>query len=167
MILEAVFFDKKDNYLSKMKKLIGLHPLLKLKDFIIDENITFRQKLKIMENFVLKIAFFKNNERVEKIIKRRTKKLLLYDAQSIYNEIKSGMEAMTKLSDNINPFKIRVPTLLIWGRNDLLVPYRTGSLAKFKIGFNSKLKKINFCGHYPQVEKPQEFNEAVLEFIKN
>jgi 2-hydroxy-6-oxonona-2,4-dienedioate hydrolase len=60
--------------------------------------------------------------------------------------------------------KISVPTLLIWGANDRMIPL-TYSREYTKIP-NSQLTIIDNCGHTPFVEKPAEFNNIVLNFLQ-
>ena len=59
---------------------------------------------------------------------------------------------------------IRAPTLLIWGRNDAATPVEFGEHFHQMIP-GSKLVMIGRCGHVPQIEKPGEFNKALMEFL--
>lgn len=59
---------------------------------------------------------------------------------------------------------IKAPTLIIWGREDGLLPLADGQ--RFQKGIpNSQLVVIEQCGHGPQIEKASEFNAAVLKFL--
>jgi pimeloyl-ACP methyl ester carboxylesterase len=59
---------------------------------------------------------------------------------------------------------IHVPTLVVWGRQDELIPLASGE--KFRDGIaGAKLVVLEQCGHVPQIEKPAEFNQALLEFL--
>jgi pimeloyl-ACP methyl ester carboxylesterase len=60
---------------------------------------------------------------------------------------------------------IRVPTLIIWGRQDKIIPLKVGELLNRDI-VDSTLKIIEECGHAPQEEKPEETVPLVLEFLK-
>ena len=53
---------------------------------------------------------------------------------------------------------------MVWGRNDQIVPLECGELFK-KASNGSDLVVIDNCGHSPQVEKPEEFTKAALEFL--
>jgi 2-hydroxy-6-oxonona-2,4-dienedioate hydrolase len=59
---------------------------------------------------------------------------------------------------------IKRPTLIVWGRQDGLVPLTEGERFNKDIA-GSKLIVIDQCGHVPNVEKPGEFNAAVLKFL--
>ena len=59
---------------------------------------------------------------------------------------------------------IKRPTLIIWGRQDGLVPLAEGERFNKDIA-GSKLIVIEECGHVPNAEKPGEFNAALLKFL--
>ncbi len=59
---------------------------------------------------------------------------------------------------------IRAPTLIIWGKDDVLLPPSDAEKYKTLIG-DSRLKIVDKCGHMPNVEKHGEFNTAVLNFL--
>ena len=60
--------------------------------------------------------------------------------------------------------EITAPTLIIWGRQDRIIPLKVGELLRRDIA-NSTLKIIEECGHAPQEEKPSETVPLVLEFL--
>lgn len=61
---------------------------------------------------------------------------------------------------------IHAPTLVVWGREDELIPVATGE--KLRDGIpGAKLIVFDQCGHAPQMEKAAEFNRAVLDFLGN
>ena len=64
----------------------------------------------------------------------------------------------------MNLHRITSPTLIIWGRQDAIIPLKQAYYAKEKIS-NSKLHIIEQCGHMPNFEKPDEFNQVVLDFL--
>src|SRR5215204_3140193 len=64
-----------------------------------------------------------------------------------------------KLTDRL---KIDIPTLIIWGRKDKVIPVRYAK--KFKIP-NSKIVLLDHCGHYPHIEKIEEFIRIILKFL--
>jgi pimeloyl-ACP methyl ester carboxylesterase len=59
---------------------------------------------------------------------------------------------------------ITIPTLVIWGGSDELVPLDAGKAYAAGIP-GAKLAIIPECGHAPSIEKPKEFLAAVLSFI--
>lgn len=60
----------------------------------------------------------------------------------------------------------RLPTLIVWGRQDPIVPLSAGQLYHDSIP-GSRLAVIDNCGHRPEVEKPDEFVRLVKEFLDN
>lgn len=61
--------------------------------------------------------------------------------------------------------EIKAKTLIIWGKQDGLIPVEDGE--RFKKGIvNSQILVIDNCGHVPMVEKFAEFSKAVLEFLE-
>ena len=60
--------------------------------------------------------------------------------------------------------KVDTPALVVWGRQDAIVPLECGELYRKALP-NAVLKVIDECGHSPAVEKPQQFLEVVTEFL--
>jgi pimeloyl-ACP methyl ester carboxylesterase len=60
---------------------------------------------------------------------------------------------------------IKVPTLLIWGKNDTITPPLVAE-EFHKLIPNSELHYINLCGHAPMMVVPDEFNVFLEEFLK-
>jgi pimeloyl-ACP methyl ester carboxylesterase len=56
-------------------------------------------------------------------------------------------------------------TLIIWGAEDRITPLSQAHVGK-ELMRNSRLHVIENCGHIPQVECPEEFNQALLDFLK-
>jgi 2-hydroxy-6-oxonona-2,4-dienedioate hydrolase len=59
---------------------------------------------------------------------------------------------------------IKQPTLIIWGRQDGLLPLADGQRFQKEIS-GAQLIVFEQCGHVPQVEKALDFNAAVLKFL--
>jgi pimeloyl-ACP methyl ester carboxylesterase len=60
---------------------------------------------------------------------------------------------------------LRVPTLLLWGRNDRLVPVSHGAALQ-RLVPSSQLHVIDDCGHCPQLERPAELTGAIERFLR-
>ena len=61
--------------------------------------------------------------------------------------------------------QIKVPTLLIWGKNDKVTPPFVAE-EFHKLIPNSELAFIDQCGHAPMMEVPGAFNEILEKFLK-
>ena len=61
--------------------------------------------------------------------------------------------------------RIHVPTLLIWGEQDVRSPLRVALQLEQAIP-DTELVVIPDCGHVSNLEQPERFNEAVREFCR-
>lgn len=61
--------------------------------------------------------------------------------------------------------EIKVPTCLIWGKNDTITPPMVAEEFKSLIP-NSELHWIDKCGHAPMMEVPGEFNRILDSFLE-
>jgi pimeloyl-ACP methyl ester carboxylesterase len=61
--------------------------------------------------------------------------------------------------------RVDVPTLILWGDDDKLLPAEYGPAYRDLIP-NSELEIIPECGHLPHVEKAREFTAKVASFIE-
>jgi len=61
---------------------------------------------------------------------------------------------------------MKQPTLIIWGRQDKLVPADHARILEEKLQRASTILFDN-CGHFPQLEQSQRFNAAVFDFLRN
>lgn len=62
--------------------------------------------------------------------------------------------------------KIKIPTLILWGKSDKSTPLADAYLMKEKIK-NSKLEIFKKVSHAPHLEKPEILSKKILEFLKN
>ena len=74
-----------------------------------------------------------------------------------------GQRAEISLLDQLP--QLKAPTLIIWGVDDRMLPLAHGVEAHRRIS-NSRLHVMAECGHCPHLEKPNEFNSVVLEFLE-
>ena len=59
--------------------------------------------------------------------------------------------------------KIRLPTLVVWGAQDQIMPIECGHLSTSIPG--ATLRVIEHCGHWPHFEQPEALAEIVREFV--
>ncbi len=62
--------------------------------------------------------------------------------------------------------EIEAPTLVIWGAQDRLLPVAHAHLAAKRLP-NARLHIFDPCGHVPNIERPQEYNALVIDFLSN
>jgi len=85
------------------------------------------------------------------------------DGFTIHCVLQNLRDGRDFLDDKIAALK--VPALIIWGEDDELIPVATGRLIHRLIP-NSRLEVIPQCGHLPALEKPIEFTNCVLNFLR-
>jgi len=61
--------------------------------------------------------------------------------------------------------EIEVPTLIVWGRNDRVVPVPAALAYQRRIGDNAELEIFDETGHVPQLERPVRFNRLLERFL--
>jgi pimeloyl-ACP methyl ester carboxylesterase len=62
--------------------------------------------------------------------------------------------------------EIEIPTLVVWGLNDQIVPVEA-ALGYHRLIPSSRLEIFERTGHLPQLERPSRFNPLVEEFIES
>lgn len=61
---------------------------------------------------------------------------------------------------------IRIPTLIIWGKEDKLLNFKNAYFLKKRLR-NSEVYIAESCGHFPMIEKKDKFNKIVGNFLKD
>jgi pimeloyl-ACP methyl ester carboxylesterase len=59
-----------------------------------------------------------------------------------------------------------IPTLIIWGRRDPLIPVEHAAVAHRGMT-GSRLEIFDDAGHFPQLEQPVRFAQVLVDFIEN
>jgi 4,5:9,10-diseco-3-hydroxy-5,9,17-trioxoandrosta-1(10),2-diene-4-oate hydrolase len=59
---------------------------------------------------------------------------------------------------------VKIPVLLTWGRDDRMLPLESG-LFGFRQLPNAELHIFSKCGHWAQVERKDEFERLVIDFL--
>jgi pimeloyl-ACP methyl ester carboxylesterase len=60
---------------------------------------------------------------------------------------------------------IDVPTLIVWGRNDILIPVADAFEFERLIGANARVEVFEDTGHLAMLERPSRFNALLSSFI--
>ena len=60
--------------------------------------------------------------------------------------------------------RVHVPTLIVWGQDDQIVPLECGELYRQAIP-GSRLEILPQCGNCPPLEKPDEFTQLIRNFL--
>jgi pimeloyl-ACP methyl ester carboxylesterase len=73
----------------------------------------------------------------------------------------SGSARAPRLNNRL--YKIKAPTLLLWGKDDHLIPVKFAEpFVKMK---NCRIVMLENCGHRPHFERPELFNRIVSDFL--
>ncbi len=121
---------------------------------------------KLCTKLLLKNCFFDDNKITGEMIENYSHG---FDAtKSPHALITTAKKIVPKNTDDItSKYKeIKIPTLIIWGEYDKIIPLSIGRRLKQAIP-NSKLAVIHDCGHMPQEEKPKETVEIISDFLNN
>jgi pimeloyl-ACP methyl ester carboxylesterase len=123
-------------------------------------NPTTREGMKVLVAKVFYNKAFQTDAAIDQAIAAR---LAAGDGYTINSITESIIRGEDFLDDVVKT--IKRPTLIIWGRQDGLVPLPEGERFNKDIA-GSKMIVFDECGHVPNVEKPAEFNAAVLKFLE-
>ncbi len=112
----------------------------------------------LFDNMAENLEFAKSDQRIDTILSDKDlRELVLRGNSQAIASLSLVQEDFTDyIADN------RVPTSLIWGREDEIAPLRTGVLLAGKLA-KSRLRIIDKAGHVPMREQPGEFNRILLE----
>ncbi len=72
-------------------------------------------------------------------------------------------DALAPVRENLH--LIRQPTLIVWGENDRVFPLKHAHFGKERMP-NARLHVMRECGHIPNLERPDEFNRVVSDFLR-
>lgn len=168
----GIYFAAK--YKSRLKALVlvdssGLNELNPFEGFLI--NMTFDKNnigtiLKYMIDFFSRNIFYDPNNPGSKSFIDEQKIISEMDDYSDYcHAIEESVDSMLNYPIKDILTEIKVPVKIIWGSNDRLVPvfyaHRFHNLIP-----GSKLRIIEKCGHVPELEKPDIFNQILHEYIE-
>jgi pimeloyl-ACP methyl ester carboxylesterase len=76
-----------------------------------------------------------------------------------------GLDAVLGYSFRDRLPEIAIPTLIVWGRNDVLIPVEDAYEFQRLIGENSRVIVFDDTGHLAMVERPTRFNALLADFI--
>lgn len=110
----------------------------------------------IPDDFLAISDYFKDDHEI-----RRAYSYVMKHMVSFYGQPDNSVKLIHYVSKKMK--KKKVPVLIIWGKNDQVIPYKHGFIAKELT--NGTLKLMEKCGHMPYFEYPELFNKILLEFL--
>jgi pimeloyl-ACP methyl ester carboxylesterase len=89
-------------------------------------------------------------------------KLAKHDGYTVHSILTGPALSSERLDGRLA--EVHVPTLVVWGKQDSLLPIASGE--RYAAGIaGAKLVTFDKCGHVPPVEKTTEFVSAVEAFL--
>ena len=76
-----------------------------------------------------------------------------------------GLDAILSYKIRERLSEIEIPTLIVWGRNDILVPVSDAKTFEELIGANAHAVIFEDTGHLSMLERPSRFNELLRGFL--
>lgn len=123
-------------------------------------NNSTRDEIRANLKLVFANPMLQNNEAL--IDQLMTARVAANDGGTINSVIESIKRKEDLLNDRLG--EIKKPTLIIWGKQDGLLP--VADAYTFNKGIaGSELILFDACGHLPQFEKSADFNKALLAFL--
>lgn len=123
-------------------------------------NNSTRDEIRANMKLIFASPLFQNNEML--VDQFMTARVTAGDGGTINAVIDSIKRREDFLNDRLG--EIKKPTLIIWGKQDGLLP--VADAYTFNKGIaGSELTVFDQCGHVPQFEKAADFNKAVLAFL--
>jgi pimeloyl-ACP methyl ester carboxylesterase len=130
------------------------------KVLIPDDVATVRRQLELAYDDPPYMPDFAARQVLRDLVTYRAEKRALLDA--LLRE-RSGAKPLSPAETGAAVLS-RIPTLLIWGRDDPIFPLDLGH--RLAAGIGAQLRIINHARHAPNLEHPEEVNQALVEFIE-
>lgn len=91
--------------------------------------------------------------------------------KSILSVLRSSATIFGGCADVLDPIiknlsNIKIPALIVWGRQDRILSVKHACFAAEKLP-DARLHIFDQCGHMPNFERPREFNALVLDFLND
>ena len=154
LIDAAAFTDKIPFYIKYTKR--------RLLTFLVMTIVSSR----IIARTILKFLFYNKRLIDDERINRYAKYYGTREASQSFIAAARGIVPADADSFIARYGNIKVPTLIIWGKNDKALPvehaYRLGTMIE-----NSEVAIIPDCGHIPHEEKTEETANAINSFLKS
>ena len=119
---------------------------------------------KLAARFVLRASYFDKSKITKEQIKAYADPVASMEGR--YSLLQTARQCIPVNSDDIiTKLKdITVPTLILWGRQDAVIPLKVGELLDQDLP-NASLEVFDECGHIPQEEKPKETIASISRFM--
>lgn len=142
----------------------NLPPHLKPLRSILGTLITYLAPSKLVVKMTLRLCYYDQNKITREQVEAYAEPLAIRGGRHALLETARGC-IPPNADELINTAStITVPTLILWGREDRVIPAETGQRLHQLIP-NSILEFIEQCGHVPHEEKPEETIARISTFM--
>lgn len=152
-------------YPNRVEKIVladaaGILPAVVDEKQIYQLNNSTRDEIRANLKLIFASPALQNNEAlVDQFFAQR---VAVNDGYTINSIIESIKRREDFLNDRLG--EIKKPTLIVWGKQDRLLPLADSETFNKGIA-GSELVVFDGCGHVPQFEKAAEFNKSVIGFL--
>jgi pimeloyl-ACP methyl ester carboxylesterase len=112
---------------------------------------------------MMEVIFYDTSWLTEDTLRRIfADKLSLHDGYTVRSILTNATISSERLDSRLG--EIHVPTLVVWGKQDTLLPIASGE--RYAAGIpGARLVSFDKCGHVPPREKTAEFVSATTTFL--
>jgi pimeloyl-ACP methyl ester carboxylesterase len=137
---------------------------LKLMRSFLGKLIVYLAPSKLAAKFVLKASYYDKNKITEEQVRAYADPLASEGGRHALLE--TARRCIPANSDEITSKlkRIKVPTLILWGKEDGVIPLKVGELLDQDLP-DSRLEIFEQCGHIPQEEKPEQTIASISGFM--
>ncbi len=137
---------------------------LKLMRSFLGALVVYLAPSKLAVKFVLGASYYDKNKITKEQIKVYADAIA--NMEDRYALLQTSRQCIPRNSDEIvaKLKMISVPTLILWGRQDAVIPLKVGELLDQDLP-SSRLEIFEECGHIPQEEKPEETIASISRFM--
>ena len=135
-----------------------------LRSPILSPIVFFLLSNKQLVKHVLKLAYYNNDKIPNEAVNIYSKAINSHEAKNALVQVARNL-VPSDVEDLCSSYKnIRIPTLILWGREDKIVPLWVGKRLASEIP-GSRLVIIEQCGHMPHEEKPEDAIIIITRFL--
>jgi pimeloyl-ACP methyl ester carboxylesterase len=112
---------------------------------------------------LLQVVFYDSSGVTDELVKKDlTARIAANISYTVHSILSNPALPSERLDGKLG--NIHVPTLVVWGKQDALLPIESGERYSKEIP-GAKLVSFDKCGHVPPLEKTAEFLSAVTPFL--
>jgi pimeloyl-ACP methyl ester carboxylesterase len=119
---------------------------------------------RLAAKFVLRASYYDKNKITQEQVKAYADPIASKEGRHAL--LQTARQCIPANSDEIiaGLKRIAIPTILLWGREDAVIPLKAGELLNQALP-DSRLVVLEHCGHIPQEEKPTETIASISQFM--